>query len=121
MWSSAEKKTEKYVQQKALLFTVDIPTTPAQMRCGTADDVFATTDFGIEVGENEMDSVWEKLREIQPTGPLVNSEFYPGWLTHWHDKNQRRDGERGANVIKYECIIKTRGNSRVRIVSVKAI
>lgn len=70
--------SEKYVQKKALLFTVDIPTTPGQMRCGTADDVFATTDFGIEVGENEMDSVWEKLREIQPTGPLVNSEFYPG-------------------------------------------
>lgn len=91
---------EKYVQGKALLFTVDIPTTPDQMRCGTADGVFATTDFGIEVGENEMDSVWAKLREIQPTGPLVNSEFYPGWLTHWHDKNQRRDGERGANVIR---------------------
>ncbi|KAJ6646250.1 Beta-galactosidase [Pseudolycoriella hygida] len=93
-------ETEKYVQKKAVLFTVDIPTTPGQMRCGTADDVFATTDFGIEVGENEMDSVWDKLREIQPKGPLVNSEFYPGWLTHWHDKNQRRDGERGANVIK---------------------
>lgn len=22
-------------------------------------------------------------------GPLVNSEFYPGWLTHWSDKYQR--------------------------------
>ncbi|XP_037024449.1 beta-galactosidase-1-like protein [Bradysia coprophila] len=94
------KETEKYVQGKALLFSVDIPTTPGQMKCGTADDVFATIDFGIEVGENEMESVWAKLREIQPTGPLVNSEFYPGWLTHWHDKNQRRDGERGANVLK---------------------
>lgn len=23
------------------------------------------------------------LRKIQPHGPLVNSELYPGWLTHW--------------------------------------
>lgn len=70
------------------------------MRCGTVEGVFATTDFGIEVGENEMERVWETLRGVQPTGPLVNSEFYPGWLTHWQDKNQRRDAERAVNVIK---------------------
>lgn len=22
-------------------------------------------------------------------GPLVNSEFYPGWLTHWQEPFQR--------------------------------
>lgn len=25
------------------------------------------------------------LRKYEPTGPLVNAEFYPGWFTHWHD------------------------------------
>lgn len=70
------------------------------MRCGTADKVFSTIDFGIEVGENELDSAWAKLREIQPTGPLVNSEFYPGWISVWQKKFQRRDAERGVNVLK---------------------
>lgn len=88
---------EKYVQSKALLFTVDIPTTPTQMKCGTADNVFATIDLGVD---SDMESVLSKLREIQPTGPLVNSEFYTGWLTHWHEKNQRQDAERGVNVLK---------------------
>lgn len=26
------------------------------------------------------------LRQHQPYGPLVNSEYYPGWLTHWGEK-----------------------------------
>ena len=27
--------------------------------------------------------MWRYLRRFQPNGPLVNSEYYPGWLTHW--------------------------------------
>lgn len=25
------------------------------------------------------------MRKYQKGGPLVNSEFYPGWLTHWQE------------------------------------
>jgi len=25
------------------------------------------------------------MRKVQKGGPLVNSEFYPGWLTHWQE------------------------------------
>jgi beta-galactosidase len=25
------------------------------------------------------------MRKVQQTGPLVNSEFYPGWLDHWSE------------------------------------
>lgn len=32
-----------------------------------------------------VDSFWKQLRVYMPTGPLVNSEFYPGWLTHWQE------------------------------------
>ena len=31
------------------------------------------------------------LRKYRPHGPLVNSEYYPGWLDHWgggHHKKQ---------------------------------
>lgn len=40
------------------------------------------------------------MRSVQPSGPLVNSEFYPGWLTRWGEKNQRRDGIEVANSLR---------------------
>ncbi|XP_030377653.1 beta-galactosidase isoform X2 [Scaptodrosophila lebanonensis] len=90
-------ETEKYVQQKALLFTVDIPN--ELMHCGKIENVFATTDFGID-RINEIENIWKMLRGVQPTGPLVNSEFYPGWLTHWQEMNQRRDGKEVADALR---------------------
>ncbi|KAH8263515.1 hypothetical protein KR044_010042, partial [Drosophila immigrans] len=90
-------ETEKYVENKALLFTVDIPND--RMHCGKIENVFATTDFGID-RVFEIENIWKLLREVQPTGPLVNSEFYPGWLTHWQEMNQRRDGQEVATALK---------------------
>ncbi|XP_023174948.2 beta-galactosidase isoform X1 [Drosophila hydei] len=90
-------ETDKYVENKALLFTVDIPN--ERMHCGKIENVFATTDFGID-RIHEIDKIWEYLRGVQPTGPLVNSEFYPGWLTHWQEMNQRRDPNEVASALK---------------------
>lgn len=37
-------------------------------------------------GKNsDIDGNWRALRAVQPNGPLVNSEYYPGWLTHWQE------------------------------------
>lgn len=47
-----------------------------------------------------MDDLFGIMRQYQPTGPLVNSEFYPGWLTHWQEENQRRDGDMVASALK---------------------
>lgn len=47
-----------------------------------------------------MDDLYGIMRQYQPTGPLVNSEYYPGWLTHWQEENQRRDGDLVANGLK---------------------
>lgn len=87
------------MQNKAVLFTVDIPNSVDEMKCGHIDGVFATTDFGIDRA-HEMDAIWKMLRQIQTKGPLVNSEFYPGWLTHWQEKNQRRDARLVADTLK---------------------
>ncbi|XP_037913145.1 beta-galactosidase-like isoform X1 [Hermetia illucens] len=86
-----------YVQEKALLFTTDIP--DERISCGKIEGVFATTDFGIDRA-HEMDKIWETLRTVQPNGPLVNSEFYPGWLTHWQEENQRRNADEVADTLK---------------------
>ena len=39
-------ETAAYVQDKALLFTTDIPN--ERIKCGKIEGVFATTDFGID-------------------------------------------------------------------------
>lgn len=103
-------ETEKYVSDKAVLFTNDIPD---DVGCGKIPNVLATLDFGkgknkVENGiekkeefsvlftckcglftgnRSAIDELWKKLRKVQPNGPLVNAEFYPGWFTHWQEPN----------------------------------
>ncbi|XP_050100366.1 beta-galactosidase-like isoform X1 [Anopheles aquasalis] len=83
-----KEETNRYVQDKALLFTVDRPYDD-EIGCGRIDGVFITTDFGLMTDE-EVDTHAAKVRSYQPKGPLVNTEFYTGWLTHWQESNQRR-------------------------------
>ncbi|XP_054270953.1 beta-galactosidase-like isoform X2 [Macrosteles quadrilineatus] len=70
-----------YIGDKAVLFTTD-GNDSGYLKCGPIRGVFITVDFGT-VGN--VTKAFEDLRKIQPHGPLVNSEFYPGWLTHWGD------------------------------------
>lgn len=81
-------ETLKYTGENALLFTTDRPIDD-ELSCGFIEGVFATTDFGIAT-QDEVEYNFGRLREVQPTGPLVNSEFYTGWLTHWQEPNARR-------------------------------
>lgn len=79
--------TVKYTEGNAVLFTTD---GPSGLRCGKIPDVYATIDFGPSDNKT-IDSYWRKLRDFEPKGPLMNSEFYPGWLTHWQEEMQRVD------------------------------
>lgn len=98
--------TESYIRNEAVLFTND---GPDQLACGRIPGVLATLDFGA-VGN--PDNYWQKLRKYQPKGPLVNAEFYPGWLTHWMEplarvatgpvvSQLRKMLQQGANVNFY--------------------
>lgn len=85
----ARDETAKYVQDKAVLFTNDASTV---VKCGKIDGVLATLDFGPEPDE-DLPKNWEQLRKYQPQGPLVNMEYYPGWLTHWQEPYERQETE----------------------------
>ncbi|CAB1431723.1 unnamed protein product [Pleuronectes platessa] len=50
------------------------------LKCGTIQDLYATVDFG--PGAN-VTAAFEVQRSAEPHGPLVNSEYYSGWLDHW--------------------------------------
>lgn len=92
-------ETKKYTEGNAILFTTDRPIGD-ELRCGLIDGVFATTDFGLATLD-EVEYNFGRLREIQPHGPLVNTEFYTGWLTHWHEENARRSAKDLAQTLQY--------------------
>jgi beta-galactosidase len=51
---------------------------PDQMRNGMLTNLFQAGNFGSDVEKN-----FAKVRKIQPAGPLICSEFYPGWFDTW--------------------------------------
>ncbi|XP_011704982.1 PREDICTED: beta-galactosidase-like, partial [Wasmannia auropunctata] len=73
------------IRDKALLYTTDGGNV-SFIPCGHIPGVYTTVDFGTFV--NVTDS-FQAMRFYQPKGPLVNSEFYSGWLTHWGESFQR--------------------------------
>ncbi|XP_053668440.1 beta-galactosidase-like [Anopheles marshallii] len=93
-----KQETDRYVQGKAVLFTVDRPYDD-EIGCGQIEGVFITTDFGLMTDE-EVDTHAAKVRSYQPKGPLVNTEFYTGWLTHWQESNQRRPAQPLAATLR---------------------
>lgn len=90
--------TKNHTGENILLFTTDRPIDD-ELECGKIPGVFVTTDFGI-ANETEVDAHFKKLREVQPHGPLVNSEFYTGWLTHWQEPNARRSAYELAGTLR---------------------
>ncbi len=51
---------------------------PDQMRNGMVANLFQAANFGSDPRGN-----FAKLRRLQPSGPLICSEFYPGWFDTW--------------------------------------
>ncbi|XP_058814094.1 beta-galactosidase-like isoform X2 [Topomyia yanbarensis] len=78
-------ETERYVKERAVLFTNN---GPGYSLCGGVDGALSTLDFG--PGTEELNEYWKDLRKYQPRGPLVNAEYYPGWLTHWQEQKMAR-------------------------------
>ncbi|CAL4105021.1 unnamed protein product, partial [Meganyctiphanes norvegica] len=65
--------------EKVVLFSTDSSGT-RNLKCGKIPGVYATVDFGTGANMNE---IFEAQKLFEPRGPLVNSEFYTGWLGHW--------------------------------------
>ena len=51
---------------------------PDQMKNGMLTNLFQAGNFGSDVVNK-----FTKVRKLQPTGPLICSEFYPGWFDTW--------------------------------------
>ncbi|KAB0399307.1 hypothetical protein E2I00_003127, partial [Balaenoptera physalus] len=69
---------------KILLFTTD---GPEGLKCGSLQGLYTTVDFG---PADNMTKIFALLRKYEPRGPLVNSEYYTGWLDYWGQNHSTR-------------------------------
>lgn len=69
---------------------------PSQMPNDHRDDIFAVVNFG----SNPKGS-FAALRKVQPTGPLMCGEYYPGWFDHWGERHHTGDTNRIISELKY--------------------
>ncbi|XP_060086110.1 beta-galactosidase-like [Ylistrum balloti] len=99
-----------HLGKDVVLFTTDNAIDPF-IECGKIPGVYSTIDFGITEYEKPTEK-FKHQRRFEPNGPLVNSEFYTGWLDYWGSKHQVRSTEKvakdldellryGANVNMY--------------------
>ncbi|CAH0748179.1 unnamed protein product [Diatraea saccharalis] len=75
----------EHVGTNALLYTTDGPSS-LFFRNGFVSGALTTIDFGPGY---DIKTAYDDLRKFMPSGPLMNSEYYPGWLTHWGEKLQQ--------------------------------
>ncbi|NXX42463.1 BGAL galactosidase, partial [Tricholaema leucomelas] len=73
------KLFRQHLGEEVVLFTTD-GASQFHLRCGALQGLYATVDFA--PGGN-VTAAFLAQRSSEPTGPLVNSEFYTGWLDHW--------------------------------------
>ncbi|UJR28384.1 hypothetical protein I4U23_009625 [Adineta vaga] len=69
----------EYLGENVVLFTVD-GNGLGYLKCGTVKGAYSTIDFGPGTNVNES---FGFQRQYTPNGPLINTEFYPGWLDLW--------------------------------------
>ncbi|XP_029981158.1 beta-galactosidase-1-like protein isoform X1 [Sphaeramia orbicularis] len=84
-----------FLGEDTVLFTTD-GNTDKEMTCGTLEGLYATVDFGTDTNISEA---FKRQRRFEPRGPLVNSEFYTGWLDHWGDQHARVTTEKVSKVL----------------------
>ncbi|KAF1654855.1 Beta-galactosidase, partial [Eudyptes chrysocome] len=105
------KLFRQHLGDEVVLFTTD-GASQFHLRCGALQGLYATVDFA--PGGN-VTAAFLAQRGSEPTGPLVNSEFYTGWLDHWGHRHSVVPAQtiaktlneilaRGANVNLYMFI-----------------
>lgn len=84
-----------FLGEDTVLFTTD-GNTDREMTCGTLEGLYATVDFGTDTNITEA---FNRQRRFEPRGPLVNSEFYTGWLDHWGDQHAVVDTQNVSRML----------------------
>ncbi|NXJ59850.1 BGAL galactosidase, partial [Rostratula benghalensis] len=81
---------------EVLLFTTD-GAQAWELRCGTLQGLYATVDFG---PDSNVTEAFGAQRRVEPKGPLVNSEYYTGWLDYWGEAHASTSSARVAQGLE---------------------
>jgi beta-galactosidase len=88
------------VRQALLDAGFDVPlfecNPPSVMKNGMLTNLFQAANFGSNPKNN-----FEKLRALQPGGPLICSEFYPGWFDTWGQPHHFGNTDKYLGDLKY--------------------
>lgn len=66
------------------------------LKKGHIPELFSVVNFGTDPA-----GAFKLLREVQPTGPLMSGEFYPGWFDTWGFPHHRGDTGRYLKDLEY--------------------
>jgi beta-galactosidase len=69
---------------------------PAQLKNDTRSDIFAAVNFG-----SDPEGGFSALRAVRPTGPLMVSEYYPGWFDSWGGTHMTGTADKVVKDITY--------------------
>lgn len=78
---------------EVLRFTSDGPS-DTMLTGGTLPEVLKTANFG-----SKPVPAFYKLRQHQPQGPLMCTEFWNGWFDHWREEHHTRDAQDAAQTL----------------------
>lgn len=59
---------------------------------GTVPEIHKTANFGSRAKEQ-----FARLREYQPDGPLMCTEYWNGWFDHWTEEHHKRSPQEAAD------------------------
>ncbi|XP_037381710.1 beta-galactosidase [Talpa occidentalis] len=90
-----QKRFHYYLGDNVLLFTTD-GARQAFLKCGALQGLYTTVDFG---ADSNITAAFLAQRNSEPRGPLVNSEFYTGWLDHWGQPHSTVKAENVASSL----------------------
>ena len=93
--SHLKDKFRDYLGPDVVLFTTD-GAGDGFLKCGYTQGLYATVDFG--PGGDPVDH-FKAQRDYEPKGPLVNSEYYTGWLDHWGQHHSTTSSSAVANSL----------------------
>jgi len=87
----------EYLSDDIVLFSVDDGFREKELKCGSLPSIFKTVDFG---PTKDVLHGFDILKKLQPKGPLVNTEYYTGWLDHWGEPHQKRPTDLVINQLE---------------------
>ena len=93
--SHLRDKFQDYLGSNVILFTTD-GASDGFLKCGYTQGLYATVDFG--PGGDPVNH-FKAQRDYEPKGPLVNSEYYTGWLDHWGQRHSTTSSSTVANSL----------------------